>query len=768
MLGQELQERFWTEQWVPSQTVLQRVYGLLAKEGTLPTREIAEHAVRFAIESHAEARGSRVYSPEQTYSRGEIIFFFTEGGRRRFAQVIDVEPGHSTTIHGQHTDYVGLHVRFVGELTLHTYVSNCPNLHLRFSDTAQQNASFMTPGAVVTRFYQAICERLRTALFEDGRFTCYRDRWARNGDVFLLTDRQVNLVAQLLRKTGIERCRNIAKQMFPGENQEPHLRTLELSIASSVERDGMKRFVLNDNGDSFAVVLSPPAKETVLTLTEHNLKTGSFSLSRELSRMIEFYELGSALIFTVYGDYVLHGIVDGDLHRICGPEIQGWFEENQLEPGHKIHVRAPDPGDNRLKLYTLFEVPSSEAPPTKDPHASTWKYLRHHLYALFQEQKQYLHYREITSLLNSRGVDAKPGSVEAILSANTHLFCRRQPAEGIWGLTSWTEQQPQVDVSPTSLLIAIGEEAWVQRILEDCGTPLTAKEISTRLSDLFQVRLALIRELSFIDPKDPKFLQLGDGRWALSEWVTRWINRDAELTTELNEISRMQCEFHDTCECLQDLDQRIQSLKVRTEELQQLSDAHRARAAECASQVRAGQRAAKNIADEIQRTDKLHPRVDKYHSALRCVLAFGASMTAVSAWGFFRLKLHLWGYVGLTSLVATLGSGLAAYRLLQTRKSLRNREVRLNEELEAVGRDYSTATRLLAEAQASTSLQETSLHSAAHELEQAEAKRKDCHLTSDGLRVALASKDADQLRQEKGEIERLIELSQSTRRQYAS
>ena len=82
-----LEETFWARDWLPSGSLIDYLHSIIKTSGTATTRELAEQAVRATVEAESNEQGHRVYSPEQRYRSGEVIFFLTKNGRR-FAQVL--------------------------------------------------------------------------------------------------------------------------------------------------------------------------------------------------------------------------------------------------------------------------------------------------------------------------------------------------------------------------------------------------------------------------------------------------------------------------------------------------------------------------------------------------------------------------------------------------------------------------------------------------------------------------------------------------------
>jgi hypothetical protein len=523
---------FWSE-WLPSASILDSLHVELLQASSLNTKQLTEIAVRKTVEAGSGNDGIRVYSPEQRYRPGETIFFVTNRGRK-LAQILDIDHGRLF----QGMTYDAIRVRYASEISVREFVSNCPEFPLRYSTQwSAKGSAFMTPGMIAIRFYDTISRRLRDALQEDERFIEFGDVWAAQGNIVSLGPRQIETVIQLLRQRSSLRCSEIADKLFLSKPAQLSGCSLEFSVAVSLRNDRLRRFLVTVSDDGPCASLSPPVKEVTVTLSSTEISNGSIPISTELKKMLWFYVLKSPITLKVYGDYEVHGLVDDLNDRIVGAEIADWFSENDIQPGTKIYIKAPDQGSNSLRLYTLHEESKSRSADPKVKEYQRRQHLRHNIFALFRERQEYLHYREITSLLNERSIPAREDSVEANLSHNTHLFSNRYPSKGLWGLLSWETNQETKGVSATALALTIAEEKWVNEVLKRSGVPLSPRDICCRLAEVFQVRVEQINQLSFLDPSDRSLFLFADGRWGLAEWISTWKKRAAEISRLLDRAS---------------------------------------------------------------------------------------------------------------------------------------------------------------------------------------------------------------------------------------
>lgn len=678
-----LDENYWQRHFLLSGAIVEKLHAILERAGSALTRELAEHAVRAALEEQLVAGGCRVYSPEQKYTAGELIFFQTREGPK-FAEVLYVESGHSAPLQRGRAAYDSLCVRIKGEVTPRKYVSNCPALPLRFSDKLLlEDGDYLTPAKIVMRFETTISEALHLRLSQDLRFTELKDRWMITNRLVPLGEVQLTQAAQILRERGKATGSEIAKTIFPSAvNSAPH-RNLAPSVSIALHSDREKRFLLLDSVEDFVWSLSPPPREVVMSITEDSLEGGYLPVGRELKRMLYFYGIGPIVTFKTHGEYEVRGTYDDQLSRITGDEVSNWLVENQIQTGHQVYLKAPEPGSSALRLYTLLE--SRDAWPTREREQETperkRKLLRHQIYGVFLRKKQFLHYKEILDILIASGTHTDAGSVAAILSQNSHLFAKREPAKGLWGLSQWLSENFRADVSPTSLLIAIAEEGWVRKILEIEGAPLTAREIAHRLASLFVVRVEQVRELSFLTLENADLIQMTDDRWAIRTWVSNWSNRVDQLGEEMTR--RLQVK-----RSIASLEKQIDAMKKETLKISETVAGLR-------EQGREKELLAKQHADQISKIDKrlanLEPLLaDKiYRSRLRTAAKRKLRLLLFAIFGISALAIAVW-IDRIPDALLALGLCSASFGLL-----VRYLTKRMNAEIESLAVICDGVTREL-------------------------------------------------------------------------
>jgi hypothetical protein len=554
-----LDAKFWQEQFLVPPEAIEAIHSHLEVCGASSSRDLAEIVVRSVLEGQAGTKGFRVYSPEQAYKRGEVIFFHSHDGPR-FADVLDVDFSRSQD--ARWGSFRKMIVRFKSEFRTHTYVTECASFPTRFSGhLVIAGGEAFTPGAIATKFYDSIVASLGEALLSDGRFTLFGQMWMLAAYLVSLDVPLLSRTAQLLREHGQLTNTEIAKQLFPGHTSACRVKATALSVAIGLASDKRKRFVCLGGSDELMWALAPPPKEAAITLTEDCVENGYLPLSDGLATILFYYGLDeqSVVTFAVYGDYRVRGCVDSELGTIGGTEIHQWIAENNLEPGSRVYAKSPASDFPDIRLYTLLEFNDQTVvgPHDRDREKYSKKYLRHAIYSILLQRNQFMHYREIADLVSQGGTPTEPASVAAILSSNSHLFAKREPSRGLWGLKRWDSSGSEPEVSSTSLLLAISEESWIRRILEEEGRPLTGRDIARRLAGLFQVRVEQIRELSFINPGDTELQLLADGRWALSAWVRDWPRQLADIEKKLRRLNQLRTQ-------ITELESKVEDWRLRS------------------------------------------------------------------------------------------------------------------------------------------------------------------------------------------------------------
>ena len=528
-----LAETFWQQQFFESQTIRDHVGSLLEKGGVLPLQLLAEEAVRLILQKQEGLVGLTIYSPERIYHVGDVLAFLSAKGTRH-GLVVNVVLGQGSPVAGVELSYDIIFVRFKTPQSIKMYVSNCPGFPTRFSynqasEGKLDDGQMLTPGQIVTKLSEVILPSLREALAKDPRFCTFDgDAWMLSQYLTKLGEEMTQRVVLKLQESESASVQELASLLFGMRGSESQRAGLEFSISYHLSQDSRRRFTMTRTSSGIAWMLTPPPKQVVCTLDQDMISSGFFRVSGEFQKIVDFYGMTSVVEMQVYGGYLLRSIYDSSVRLIHGDDLRCWLEENALCPGHKVYLRSPDGPGQPVILFSEFEHQRPSETERQDHDERPRLFLRHNIYRTLIEAKEWLHYRELCNRLAAGGLEARPESVESVLSSNGHIFSRLAPAHGLWGLARWVSERPPYAVNIQSLAITIAEEKWVHKILTEADAPLSLREINRRLAEIFCVEVETIRQLTVLDGKDPELQQLADGCWALTRSISEWKERLTE------------------------------------------------------------------------------------------------------------------------------------------------------------------------------------------------------------------------------------------------
>lgn len=542
-----LAETFWQQQFFESQRIRDHVGSLLEKGGVLPLQLLAEEAVRLILQEQERLDGLTIYSPERIYHVGDVLAFLSAKGIRH-GLVVHIDAGHVAPVARVELSYDAIFVRFKTPHSVKEYVSNCPAFPTRFwyneaSEGKLDHGQVLTPGQIVTKFSGVILPAVRGVLTADSRFCTFDgDAWMLSQYLTKLGEEMTQRVVLKLRESESASVQELASLLFGMRGSESQRAELEFSVSYHLSQDSGRRFTMTRTTSGVAWMLTPPPKHVVCTLDQDMISNGFLRVSGEFQKIVDFYGMTSVVEMQVYGGYLLRSIYDSSVRLIHGDDVRCWLEENALCPGHKVYLRSPDGPGQPVILFSEFEHQGPRETERQDHGERPRLFLRHKIYGTLIEAKEWLHYREICNRLVAGGLEAKPDSVEGVLSSNGHIFARLGPAHGLWGLARWVSERPPYAVNIQSLALTISEEKWVHKILTEAAAPLSPRDINRRLAEIFCVELETIRQLTVMDAKDPELYALADGCWALTRSISEW----KETLTECERILRRCRQLHDS------------------------------------------------------------------------------------------------------------------------------------------------------------------------------------------------------------------------------
>ncbi len=293
---------------------------------------------------------------------------------------------------------------------------------------------------------------------------------------------------------------------------------------------------------------SPP-RDARYTLTEDSCALGYIKLTPGMREIVANLGLSDSVSFVVYGDYEVTASLDMATQRVYGPELLREFKENNLHPGDVVRIQAPVPPATRPRLYFVFTSRDSMLGPLRAKARTRRRlHLRERLVEVLRRSGAALHVQEIARRLSQeQGMSVEPGEVAAALSQSPHLFTQLPGKRGrLWGLAEWLSSGEQMNVDPTSLLLAIAEERLVVRCLEEAREPMASEAIVRWIADFFGISKKLVLATSFLDPTASDLTRLRDGRWALKQWIDEWRAEAAEAAMRLAGIEARRKSLEET------------------------------------------------------------------------------------------------------------------------------------------------------------------------------------------------------------------------------
>lgn len=588
-----LNENYWKEHFYLTPFEIDQLYEYIKKEKQpLPLEEIAETIVRNLFEREEREPNLRVYSPERKYKIREKIFFI-RGGGKRYAKILDISTNHSSTLFSKEIIYDRITVQFLDNGEIAKFVSNCPDFPLRFKGetrVSKNGVIYETPGQIVTQFKDHILPVVKNALNEDERFIYFENEWFLKELLIEFSSGELDNIHSIISLDRELSSKDILKAIFKVTNDDnKKYKSFAFSLNCALRDDHIRRFVYDDKESDIIWYLAPPPKEVSFTLTNEALSSGYIKVSSDLLKIMYYYGIGSNVTLVCYGDYEIKGVLDESKKRISGQEIKSWYEENRLREKDRVYIKCPDGFGSPLRLYTFHEMQNYRGGEGGEEEETSEKiYLREKIYQILKSENIYLHYKQIKDkVFESIGREVELSSIVGTLSHESHLFRRFLPTRSIWGLAEWSEKQIEID--KTSLLLAIGEEDWVYRVLKDLSRPLQTKEIAQEIAKRFVISPKELLEINFINPNDVRLVKLIGGSWGLKEWVEDWKEEikkveallekifdqkealSSILTEKEDSISRLSLLGENENQCLRSIDLLDAELKIIEEELEKSS-----------------------------------------------------------------------------------------------------------------------------------------------------------------------------------------------------
>jgi hypothetical protein len=515
-----------------------------SRDKAVPTEEIVNLVSRYKTEAQY---GARPYSSKDKYAVGERIVFVTKDGCAAQATVVNVSEQQYFSI-PQDKNVTGdsIEVKFIDAkwkvvfpdrlYPPKDFISNSPKYVL-------EKMKLMT-FEVPEKQKETAAKKLDEHLEESNSVVKTKNGWISKEFLPKIEKEWIDEIYDLLVSTHHQGDFDISTEYMVDhiigvKHTDYDYQLWKLALEEILSN--YQRFMKETDTQENIWRLAPPPREVRINLSQEMIDLGSIPITHSLQHILDYYGKKNDTVLVIYGEYKIEGIINTDNKCIVGGDIQDWFIENELSEDDKIYIRCPQEGETDLRLFTFLE--SEKLGPTQGKGGRHYFGLRKVIYAVLLKEGKFLHISVISEKVSERlGQQVDPSKVSTTLSKNPHQFARLYSESGVWGLAEWTKDERNARIDLNSLLLAFGEEDWVYRIIEENGSPLSTRNIATKLAQEFVLNVDTVLSITFVNPKDKRIIRISE-RWALRSWVNEWLREKVEIEKKLDEIERKEVEF---------------------------------------------------------------------------------------------------------------------------------------------------------------------------------------------------------------------------------
>ncbi len=512
-----------------------------------------EQAARHVLSQDLRKRiTARLYNPDETFRVGETLCFLTRGGTCTYAKVLEVH---------RYPDSDRITVEFVDEkwrgrfsCNPTDFVASCsdPELKTPYPNDVPR-PGFVTETEWVQRHLPFFESQLRARMVTDDRFAVVDDEcWA--------CSRVIQFPKEVLDQV---RVRLLPAPDGLGTGEMLELLGFPATQAYSWSLDfalgGDHRFVKERAlHGGYVWNFAPPPPHAVVTVCAQDFRDGALHVTSGIRQMLDFYRVrGPSVLLRAHAVYEVPVVLDGDI--LLGPRLKEWFWENNIGPGDRVKVAAPEPGSPHLHIYPISRVhePSERE---REPSSMPSLLLRHRIHVLLKDAEEYMHYKVLAEqIARDAGIPVKPASVNACLNRSRHLFEPYVPGSGLWGLCGWSGRMDvRTNLLSLEFTLHRTEGDSVYKVLRDHRQPMTAEEIAKELAAIFAVRYEEVLRICPVDPNDERLLQLLDDTWILKEFVENARSRLEQLNAMLDRHIALSHAINEHRSALASVDEEIQ------------------------------------------------------------------------------------------------------------------------------------------------------------------------------------------------------------------
>ena len=523
-----------------------RIEQYLIKNGTpVSDEDLFKIIVTCKVET-VQYEGAKIFFPDRKYELNDKIVILKRAGFVEFGQVVKIEPKYDFSLTmGSKESHILSYCELVYIEPLKGDWQSRAGYECLISaskEYLQKKLNFLTRDELVDEFIETRQkEEIRTdvmkQLQEEGRIVSDGKRWFLKSHIPKIMPIQIETIFWRISEiTEPVNINYILAEVLNIPLSSPEIELWHFAVECNLKED--RRFMRRGDG----WIMSPPPRESVVTLDDDAIKIGLLKIGYGLRHMLGYYKVKNSIKFLTYGYYEISAIINEDNKIISGQDIANWYIENDLRAGDKVHVRCSGEKEAIFRLYT--EIETKKPIPPKSSFESKRIYIRKLVYEFLSCKREYCVFADIKSGVEiSKEVKIEEGSLRSVLTGNPHLFELLSPSSKLWGLCIWGMEDKSKYISLNLLLLTIQEDDLVFKIIEASDNPLSNKEIAHCIAEIFCLPLDLILSTSFLDAHDNRIVRLLDSRLTLKATLEGWKKRSSELDSYLLNYARVEKEI---------------------------------------------------------------------------------------------------------------------------------------------------------------------------------------------------------------------------------
>jgi DNA-directed RNA polymerase delta subunit len=290
----------------------------------------------------------------------------------------------------------------------------------------------------------------------------------------------------------------------------------------------------------------------IMTVEGQELEAGTFPLRQNFDRLLaslDKQQLEQSLVAVrCYGSEQFTCFLNHAYITLESKALQHWYNENGVQPGDSIGLTVEQTKPLVLRIYTEWDRDADRyrryiQRRQLDSLPRTVLPIRDLIWLYFKQKPtpEIAHRSDIIEAVLADRPEISERSIDACLSANSHLFARTGE-RGYWGLKEWgigehvilnppkesVFSQPIETTKPVDVdyvLATIHGEDLVYRILKSAKTPLSYSELTERIGRYLGVAESVLKYTSFLNAQDARLVRLHDGTFTLRDDLEEVISK---------------------------------------------------------------------------------------------------------------------------------------------------------------------------------------------------------------------------------------------------